>query len=156
MKDFKADVRGFRIVTFDTYVYKICWYLNLTWDSFNYLKTPFTNYLIYFEKSYFFNFKISTFSMHYKYVVVLNMKNINVEIHLIRKIIFISDFICSQEYLVPYSTLSSPSKRPTFSKIHEGARQRWFLFFQNFPKFLNFFTKRATRWYFNHYRIEFK
>ena len=31
---------------------------------------------------------------------------------------------------LPYSTLSCLPKRPTFSKIHEGTRQRWFLFFK--------------------------
>ena len=38
-------------------------------------------------------------------------------------------------YMIPYSTLSSPPKRPTLSQISEGTRQRWFLFFKKFSKF---------------------
>ena len=42
---------------------------------------------------------------------------------------------------IPYSKLSSPSKRPTLSQIREGDKKQWFLFskkFQNFSKFYNF------------------
>ena len=49
-----------------------------------------------------------------------------------------------------------PPKRPTFIKIHEGTKQRWFLFFQNFQKSPNFFTKSATGGYFDDYGIIFK
>ena len=54
-------------------------------------------------------------------------------------------------YNIPYSTLSSPpSKRPTFSKIHEGTRQRWFFIFKilklftSFCNFLQFFYQKSN------------
>ena len=40
-----------------------------------------------------------------------------------------------QTTIVPYSTLSSPPKRPTLPQIREGTRQRWFFIFQKFRKF---------------------
>ena len=46
------------------------------------------------------------------------------------------------ENILPYSIFSSPPKRPTFSKIREGNRQRWFFIFKNFPKFFKIFLPK--------------
>ena len=56
--------------------------------------------------------------------------------------------LLSMFLLVQYSTLSSPSKRPTFSQIHEVIDNDDFYFF---PKFPNFFTESETGWLSDYY-----
>ena len=54
-------------------------------------------------------------------------------------------FDAMKQRLLPYSTLSSPLKRPTLSLIREGTRQRWFIF----SKILHhLYQKRNWRFFF--------